>query len=59
MAKKFVVTPAQRNAAEGLLKRGEAKGKPIRPAIRKIANATVQPIKPALRNDTEPAQTKG
>jgi hypothetical protein len=49
MAEKFLVTPAQKNAAEGLVKRADARGKPLRPAVRKIANAKVQPVNGTAR----------
>jgi hypothetical protein len=45
MAKKFVVTAAQKNAAEGLVKRAAAKGRTLRPAVSKIASAKVEPVK--------------
>jgi hypothetical protein len=45
MAKKFVVTAAQKNAAEGLARRAAAQGRAIRPALSKIAGAKVEPIR--------------
>jgi hypothetical protein len=42
MAERFLVTRAQKNAAEGLVKRAAARGQPVRPSLRKIANAKVQ-----------------
>lgn len=43
MAKQVRVTDAQREAARAMVARSEAAGKPVPPAVRKIADAKTSP----------------
>lgn len=43
MAKKVIVSGAQRSAASAMVKRSAATGKVVSSSVRKIANARVQP----------------
>lgn len=44
MAKRAVVTEAQRDAAREIVARSEAAGRPVPPAVRKMAEAKVSPV---------------
>lgn len=44
MAKKVVVSSAQRSAASAMVKRSAVTGRYVSNSVRKIANAKVQPI---------------
>ena len=46
MAKKVVVSSAQRSAASAMVKRSTVTGRPVSKSVQKIANATVQSAKP-------------
>jgi hypothetical protein len=50
MAKKVYVTDAQAEAARLIVARDAARGRKTPPAIRKIAEATLQPARERARN---------
>lgn len=44
MAKKVIVSSAQKSAASAMVRRSAATGRSVSASVRKIANAKVQPV---------------
>lgn len=57
MAKKVVVSSAQKSAASAMVKRSAVTGRQVSSSVRKIANAKVQPIAVQRPTIVEPSAT--
>ena len=53
MARKVVVTSAQRSAAQAMVKRSAVTGRPVSTSVQKIANARVQPARTRTKDSSK------